>query len=413
VAAEASGTTVLRIAIFTTHPIQNQAPWFRALAEDQTLIARVFFSYVPDKKEQGIGFGTEFLWDVPLRDGYDNVILPARLLPSQVPVFFRRIVFDIGHALRDFVPDVALIMGWNEFSLIQAFVACRAKGIPIILRGDANVLPKRPAHVAMLHRIYLAHASIALAVGDANAAFYRQAGMSADRIVMGRHCVDNERFAASADSLRSHREEIRAKWGISAGAMCVLFAGKLEQKKRVMDVLAALQLAHDMGVNVHGLIVGGGAEMTAARHLVNSLDLQVTFTSFLNQTEIVRAYVAADTIVLPSDYGETWGLVINEAMATGLPAIVSDRVGCAHDLVLDGKTGAVAPFGDVLAIAQTMAEWAQNSELRIRLGNAARHRVNSGYTLRMAAESLKQAAERAVRMDGQAHHRTDKSRRDP
>src|SRR5437867_2457621 len=85
-----SGHPALRVAIFTTHPIQYQAPWFCALAEDGDLVVRVFFSYIPDEQEQGIGFGTTFAWDIPLRDGYDNVVLSTHLLPTPVPAFFRR-----------------------------------------------------------------------------------------------------------------------------------------------------------------------------------------------------------------------------------------------------------------------------------------------------------------------------------
>ena len=182
--------------------------------------------------------------------------------------------------------------------------------------------------------------------------------MPAHQIVMARHFVDNERFAKAADSLRGERHRIRAASGVRESALCVLFAGKLEAKKRVTDVLEALQIADDLGIDVHGLVVGTGAEMTNARRMVASLDLPVTFTGFLNQTEMPRSYVAADVVVLPSDYGETWGLVINEAMATGLPAIVSNRVGCAGDLVVDGETGAVTPFGEPSAIARK-ARWAR------------------------------------------------------
>jgi glycosyltransferase involved in cell wall biosynthesis len=242
--------------------------------------------------------------------------------------------------------------------------------------------------------MYLSRASAALATGDANAEFYIRAGMAPHQIVMARHFVDNERFAKAADSLRDERQGIRAAWGVPEGALCVLFAGKLEPKKRVTDVLEALRIAKGWGIDVHGLVVGTGAEMTNARHVVTSLDLPVTFTGFLNQTEMPRAFVAADVVVLPSDYGETWGLVINEAMATGLPAIVSDRVGCARDLVVDGKTGAVTPFGEPSAIARALVAFAKNTESRIILGRAARGHVSSNYTIGVAVESLKQAVER-------------------
>ena len=59
-----------------------------------------------------------------------------------------------------------------------------------------------------------------------------------------------------------------------------------------------------------------------------------------------RVYAAADCLVLPSDI-ESWGLVVNEAMATGLPAVVADRVGCAPDLIVPGETGEIAGRGDV------------------------------------------------------------------
>lgn len=164
----------MRIAVITTHPIQYQVPWFRALAEDKEVDARVFFSYIPNKHEQGIGFGTAFDWDIDLRQGFDNVVLRNLLLSSTIPTFFRRIAIGIGRELRTFDPDAALIMGWQEFSLLQAFIASWTRGVPIILRGDSNALKPRPAHVTALHRIYLSRASAALATGDANAEFYIQ-----------------------------------------------------------------------------------------------------------------------------------------------------------------------------------------------------------------------------------------------
>jgi glycosyltransferase involved in cell wall biosynthesis len=80
---------------------------------------------------------------------------------------------------------------------------------------------------------------------------------------------------------------------------------------------------------------------------------RASFAGFLNQTQISRAYVAADCLVLPSDSGETWGLVVNEAMASGLPCIISDSCGCATDL---GNLGAnkVFPSGDQAAIADAI-----------------------------------------------------------
>jgi glycosyltransferase involved in cell wall biosynthesis len=79
-----------------------------------------------------------------------------------------------------------------------------------------------------------------------------------------------------------------------------------------------------------------------------------TITGFLNQTEIPAAYVAADCLVLPSDAGETWGLVVNEALACGLPAIVSDRCGCAEDLAQPFGHQHVFACGDLATLARNI-----------------------------------------------------------
>src|SRR5262249_25816342 len=147
---------------------------------------------------------------------------------------------------------------------------------------------------------------------------------------------------------------LRRDWSIGQNARCFLFCGKLVAKKNPMDLLSALQIAKAAGAPIHVLIVGEGELMEQARALVERAGLPATFAGFLNQSEIVRAYVVADCLVLPSDSGETWGLVVNEAMACGAPAIVSDQVGCGPDLVLEGVTGGIFPMGNVEALARRL-----------------------------------------------------------
>ncbi len=88
---------------------------------------------------------------------------------------------------------------------------------------------------------------------------------------------------------------------------------------------------------------------------------------FQNQRRIAATYAAADALVLPSTSGETWGLVVNEAMACGLPVIVSDQVGCAPDLVLEDETGFTYPCGDVAALAERVGALAGDRRRRDRM----------------------------------------------
>ena len=137
-------------------------------------------------------------------------------------------------------------------------------------------------------------------------------------------------------------------------------------------------------------MVGDGKQKIECEEFVRRRKLPVTFTGFMNQTEIVRAYVASDCLVLPSDYGETWGLVVNEAMACGLPAIVSDRVGCHKDLICSGQTGEIFPFGDHNALAELLASLVSNPAKMRSMGKCAKQKV-ADYSVENAVKGCIEA----------------------
>jgi glycosyltransferase involved in cell wall biosynthesis len=124
-------------------------------------------------------------------------------------------------------------------------------------------------------------------------------------------------------------------------------------------------------------------------------NLPVTFTGFMNQSEIISAYVAADCLVLSSDAGETWGLVANEAMACGRPALVSDLVGCSRDLIRPGITGDIFSFGDWDALTRKMSALGTDRETLAAMGERARHHVEK-YSPEAAARGICDAAQRTV-----------------
>ena len=119
-----------------------------------------------------------------------------------------------------------------------------------------------------------------------------------------------------------------------------------------MDFVCAIEQSVRRNPRIQGLMVGDGPLRAGCDSLVQDRQVPIRFTGFLNQSEIIRAYVASDALVLPSDGGETWGLVVNEAMACARPCIVSDRVGCGPDLVIPQETGSIFPLGDVEALSE-------------------------------------------------------------
>jgi glycosyltransferase involved in cell wall biosynthesis len=383
-----------RLAIFTSHPIQYQAPWFRALAQRPELKPHVFFSYIPSEMEQGVGFGQGFKWDIPLTNGYEWSVLSHRRLPAPTPAYLRKVATGVRSAIAKFQPDVALILGWHHVSLLQAMFACKSARVPIVLRGESNALRKRPWYVHAVHRAVMRQCAGFLAIGEANARFYADAGVPVEKILVAPYFVENDRFLAQAERLRGNRAQIRAEWSIPDAATCFAFVGKLEPKKRVMDYIDAIKLARKVSSGVHGLIVGTGEMLAEAKSRVGSEQIPISFAGFLNQSQITSAYVASDALILPSDFGETWGLVVNEAMATGLPALVSDRVGCAHDLVRQEQTGNVFPFGNVSRLADLIALYAADHSLRKTLGQQAQRLVLDEFSIERAVESTLEAARR-------------------
>ena len=385
-----------RVALFATHPIQYHAPWYQALAASPGFDLKVFFGMLPDAAQQGVGFGVDFRWDIPLLEGYSWETLPNRARHPGLGTFAGCDTPGVGRTLMEWRPDAAILTGWHSKMLVQAWWACLRQGLPRIVRGESNAMARRAPWKGALHKCWLRGFDEFLAIGKANRAFYLKAGVADARIHACPYFVDNRRFGDAADGLRGRRAEFRRDWSIPDSATCFLYCGKMIAKKRPLDLLAALQAACAAGAAAHVLVVGAGELLDAARALVERNRLPVTFAGFLNQTEIVRAYVAADCLVLPSDTGETWGLVVNEAMACGLPAIVSNQVGCGPDLVTDGETGAVFPMGDVVALSRSLIAFAGRLAELAAMGARARKRVAAHYSVERAVAGTLEAIDAVV-----------------
>ena len=380
-----------RVVAVATHPIQYHAPWFRGLAQRPELDFEVSFLEIPDAVSQGRGFGVAFSWDVPLRDGYRSRIVAAkRLLGGHG--FLGKWLRSPRTLVRALRPDVLLLTGWQCLPLVQLLIAARQLRVPVVMRGESNDLSPRSPLARWLHRRLLPRVSGFLVIGKANRAFYQACGIRDDRLYDAPYFVDNEAFAEAAEVWRSQRTEIRAGLGIPLDAVCFLFAGKFDARKRPLDLIEAIERVKRARPHlaIHALMVGAGLLDAALRQRVARDQLPIHFTGFLNQGEISRAYVAADALVLPSDF-EPWGLVVNEGMACGLPAIVSDRVGCAPDLVESGVTGEVFPFAYVTALAESLARLADDPVQLKRMGRNAEVLVRGRYTVERSVDAVVRA----------------------
>jgi glycosyltransferase involved in cell wall biosynthesis len=219
-------------------------------------------------------------------------------------------------------------------------------------------------------------------VGQHNKEYFRRLGLTDSQLVWAPHAVDNDRFADpngehAAEALRWRREI-----GIDDDRAALLFAGKLDSGKApdlLLDAFLRRQLA---GADEHLLFVGSGALEDVLRRAARGAR-NVHFLGFQNQSRMPIVYRCGDVFALPSSRSETWGLAVNEAMASGRPVIVSDQVGCAPDLV-EGRSGFVVPAGNVDAIEQALNRLFEDRSLRTRLGERASVHIQSWSLIEQA-----------------------------
>lgn len=362
------------LAILTTHPIQYQIPVWQALARKKAIPFEVWYlsdhgTRLTDDDE----FGHAFAWDIPTLEGYPHRFLDVRSPRSVHRFRGLRLQESLRSRIARQNVRAVFVNGWQVQAYWEAVWQARASNVAVWLRGESNDLKrtspwKRPVRAFALKQLFHRVDSF-LYIGEANRRLYLKHGVAPGRMHPMRYAVDNDRFRRQADALRAERLRLRAQWQIPANAFCILFAGKFIAKKRPLDVVRAASSLSSGGRPLHLLFAGSGELGPALRRACSvafdneasalpndaSIDRpRASFTGFLNQTEISKAYIAADCLILPSDARETWGLVVNEAMASGLPCVVSRACGCAEDLVapIDPEwcfeTGSVESLGRAL-----------------------------------------------------------------
>ncbi|HEY5402898.1 MAG TPA: glycosyltransferase family 4 protein [Pyrinomonadaceae bacterium] len=360
------------LAILSTHPIQYQVPLWQALAKDGSVPFEVWYlSDHGSRPSFDIEFQRQFSWDIDMFAGYQSRLLTVNDGHDVARFAKLRLNEPLGKRLHDNKVKALWIQGWQVTAYWQAVWQAAEADVPVWLRGESNDLApisllKEPIKQLSLRRLF-SKVSKFLYIGESNRRFYKRFGIKDERLVPGYYCVDNARFNSQAEALRPRRDEIRSQWNIPSDSFCVLFAGKFIPKKRPLDLVAAVKklIGERAGQRIHILFVGSGEldeELRAACDVAYEVNKDVvtsgltdrvraSFTGFLNQTEISQAYVAADCLVLPSDYGETWGLVVNEAMASSLPCVASDACGCSEDLVQPIRPEFRFKLGDISSLA--------------------------------------------------------------
>jgi glycosyltransferase involved in cell wall biosynthesis len=348
----------VRIAILDSHPIQYYVPWYRELSRLCEL--QVLYAHRQSSEGQArAGYGVAFEWDVDLSSGYKSRFLRNVAKDPGLHHFAGCDTPELFSLVRAERYDAVIATGWFLKTYWQAVAACRLARVPIVVRGDSQLATARSTALRvakeLVYPVLLRSFDGFLSVGTRNRAYLEHYRVPKDRIFHVPHNVGTEHFQRAHNVSDDERNALRAKLGADEErSRIVLQVGRLLALKRTPDLIEAVaRLNQRSGTRWIVVIVGSGPEQAVVKARAEALGVPLRMLGFVNQSELPSLYAASDVLVLASD-SETWGLVVNEAMAAGLPAVVSDAVGCVDDMIEEGLTGYSFPCGDVPAFAAAL-----------------------------------------------------------
>lgn len=378
-----------RLAIITTHPIQYNAPLFELLTQRGVIELKVFYTWGKSVLENKFdpGFGKVIHWDIDLLKGYKyNFVQNVSKNPGSShykgidnPTIIKEI--ELWKA------DAVLVYGWNFKSHLNCIRHFKGK-LPVYFRGDSTMLDKKKSLKSILRRIFLKwvyrNINHAFYVGQSNLEYYKKLGLKNNQLIFAPHAIDNSRFISNEKS-KKQASEIRQTLKINESDFVFLFAGKLEPKKNP-ELLLESFIAASFEKNIHLVFVGNGELEDNLKSKSNSTNIH--FLNFQNQSSMPGVYEIANTFILPSaGPGESWGLSVNEAMANGKSIIVSDKCGCAKNLVFQHLNGFVFQSQNANELTEKLIEMVELKSTDNKMGEASLEIIKD-YTFEKIAKAI-------------------------
>jgi glycosyltransferase involved in cell wall biosynthesis len=379
-----------RICFVVSHPIQYIAPLYQRLARRHDIAIKVFFTWhAGGEATEDRGFGRAIAWDIPLTEDYEFELVPNVAAAPGTDRFFGLRNPTLLDRVMAWRPDVVHVTGWAWLSHLQLLRVLHRRGVPTLFFGDSHVLDDKRSglrwHIksAVLRRVY-SWPTCVLTVGSANRAYFEGFGVAPAKLYRCPHSIDVGRFGGAAEELERQASRWRSELQIASGQRVLLYAGKFVPKKRPIELMRAVEQLCDRSVV---LVLAGGGELQEEIDAIAAANpSRFRVLPFQNQSRMPIVYRLGDIFVLPSGHGESWGLAVNEALACGRPVIVSDRVGCAHDVV-DATCGRIFGWNDWSEFGKAVKELFDNPN---RLADMRRSAANRalGFDVSVTEASL-------------------------
>lgn len=355
-------------------------PVFNALALQPGIDLHVIFLAETDP--------TQRQWLVPK----DEVQFAFQVLPSwRQRIHGHNFLLNWGMnaALQKLSPDAIVCGGYNYLASWEALRWARRNAVPFLLWVESTARDFRSG--AMLReslKTRFLRQCDGFVVPGKSASHYVRSYMPDNPIFTAPNAVNIEFFSKAAEIARRNASQNRQSFHLPDRYF--LFVGRLEREKGIFDLLEAYAgLPTEMRSRIGLVFAGDGSDRSQLEKRAAALQGSI-IAGFLQREHLAIFYALAEAFVFPT-HTDPWGLVVNEAMASGLPVICSNAAGCAADLVMDRHNGRLVAACDVGQLRCALDELARNPQLRSCMGQASTAKIQQ-YSPEACAAGMAKAA---------------------
>jgi len=353
----------MRLAILVSHPVQYFAPVFRKLNQFEDLEVKVFFGCDHGMHPQkDPNFGVVFKWDCEPTSGYEHEFISHLSLSSLEGLSGVRLAYRAFSEINRFKPDRVLIFAYTPAFIMASTFLLKMFGHSLMLRAETTdeALPRSPLKDRLRKAFlsfYYRQFSHVFPIGTNSIRHYSRMGVSEELMTAVNYAIDVDFFQKQVEFWLPQRSSLRSDMGIGLNDHVLLYCGKMFPPKDPLLIPKALDLLKMSEKNRLWFIAVGDGELRPdfERLMNRELAARSLFVGFKNQSELGQYYAISDTLLLPSQSGETWGLVVNEALQFGLKVVVSDKVGSSKDLVKDSIRGHCFKSSNVKALSNALS----------------------------------------------------------
>lgn len=363
----------INLAIITTHPIQYQIPLFKELSKLRRFKSYVFYAtdLGVNKKKKNKDFNLNFSWNIRMLSGYKFFFSKNNIWNSWFLSFA-----NLSEHLSRIKCNYILILGWNKAIYYQAIFYAIKKKIPIFLRAENNLdieqnFLKKLLKIIIFPFFFLLFDKI-FYIGKLNKIFYLFYGVKKNKLISTPYFVDNNFFYQKKKKYKK--------------LFNILFVGTFIDRKRPFDILKIAKILEDYK-NIKFILAGSGPALLNCQKWAKKNSLHnVDFRGFQNQIQMKKIYRKAHILVNSSSY-ETWGLVVNEAMSSRLPCIITNKTSCAADLIKNGKTGYIYKVNDLISLKKHILKIYNNKKLYLKMSSNSNNKIKE-YTVKNTVNAI-------------------------